>query len=130
MPTMPASGEIASFIIAARASTRRSGSGSKALMRVGVVEVALEDDGGGERVHVLLGADARVLLAHLRFGLGGGQRLVDESDREVEAAREAAAEFLRKLCDRVLATIGVARAADDERLGAPIQHQLLDQGEA
>src|SRR6218665_2085057 len=101
MPTMPASGEIASFIDAARASTRRSGSGNEALMRVGIVQVALEDDGRGQRVHVLLGADARVLLAHLRFGFGGRQRLVDEGDRQVEAAREPPAEFLRELRDRM-----------------------------
>src|SRR5258706_3532984 len=130
MLTIPASAPTAPFMRSASSRTRTSASGSKALMSIGLVEIALQDQRGGERIDIRSPRGARARLA--QGGLSGGrrQRLVDEVDRPGVARREPAREFRGELRDRVLGSVGMARAPDDERRRLPFAPQLFDPNEA
>src|SRR4051812_39842415 len=94
MPTSAASRESLPRIAWASAAIKASASGGEALMLGGRVEEALQDDGGGERIHVGFPRRARARLAQLRFGRGRAERLVHEDDRQRVALAQAAREFL------------------------------------
>src|SRR6476469_3021731 len=110
MPTMPASGAMAPRMRPARSRTTTSGSGSLLAMRLRGVEIALQDERGGERVHVAGLACARARLAKLGFGGGRRERLVHEDDGQPVACGEPAREFLREGRHRVRRIVAVARA--------------------
>src|SRR6516225_7419142 len=107
MPTSAASGASLPRICSASWPTRASGSGSEVGMGIGVVQVALQDERGGERVDVTFTRRARALAAQARLGLGGGERLVDEDHGQLVARGEAPAEFLGQLRGRVLRVVRV-----------------------
>src|SRR5258708_36290750 len=130
MPIKAASGAILPRICSAIARTRPSGSGSDMGMPAGIVEEALQDVGGGERVDLQFlasaGLAARPGIAQILLGDGGGERLVDHHDRNAVARGEAARELSRELRDRVLRAVGVARLAHDEGDRAPVSDAPVD----
>src|SRR4051812_39474385 len=130
MPTMPASGEMASRMRVASSCTSDSGSGSLLAMGLRGVEIALQDEGCGEGIDVAGLSRARAGLAQLRLGGGRGERLVHEDHRKAIACRQPPREFLRQPRDRVRRIVGVARAAHDEAGGLPLGYELPDSLEA
>src|SRR6185312_6696154 len=96
MPTSAASFASLPRIASAISWTRRSGSGSDALMALRLVEERLQDDRGGERVHVALRRGARARLAQLALRGGGGERLVHHQHVAPVAACEAPGELPRE----------------------------------
>src|SRR6185437_2759375 len=97
MPTSAASGASLPRICAASSPTRLSGSGSEALMGGRIVEIALQDEGRGERIDIALARCPRARRAQPRLRLGREERLVHERDREPMARGEAPGELLREL---------------------------------
>src|SRR4051812_18065176 len=126
MPTMPASGDTRPRMPATSSRTSASGSGSLLAMGFRGVEVALQDEGRGERIDVPGLAGARARLAQLRFGARRGERLVHEDDGYAVARGEAARELLREARDLVRRAVGMAWAPDHEARGLPFLHQLPD----
>src|SRR5579862_413971 len=130
MPTSAASFETWPRIFSAISATSFSGSGSEALMALRLVEETLQDDGGGERVHVRLAPRARARLAKLRFGGRRRERLVHQHDLELVASREAPRELPGELRDRVLRSVRMSRLPDNECDRAPLAHVAIDRREA
>src|SRR3979409_2544289 len=109
MPINAASGATLPRICSAIERTSPSGSGSDMGMPAGIVEIALQDEGGGERVdlQVLLraGFGARPGIPQVLLGNGGGQRLVDHHHGKPVARGQPARELPRELRDRVLRAV-------------------------
>src|SRR5438067_3103311 len=113
MPTMAASGRSARAARTCSSSLRYRLSASKCASSGGVgmvVKVLLQNDGGG------LGVD--YLAA---FGLDHGRRiaLVDQLDRQVEAAVQLVGEAARAQGHVVLGAVRMARLAHDQPRGTP-----------
>src|SRR5262252_8672480 len=114
MPTIAASFASLPRIASAIAATSFSGSGSDALMALGLVEKRLQDDGGGERVDVGLARGAGAGLAKLGFRRGGSERLVDQHHLTLVAARQAPRELAGEPRHLVLRAVGMLRLPDHE----------------
>src|SRR5215470_5763683 len=97
MPTSAASGASLPRICSASLPTRASGSGSEVGMGVRIVQVALQDEGGGERVDIAFARRACAPAAQARLGLGGSERLVDENHGQLVARGQAPPELLGEL---------------------------------
>src|SRR5687767_6554815 len=130
MPTMAASAASRPRIWLASSSTSASASGSEGFMGPGVVEEALQDHGGGERVHVAGTARPRRVGLELVLRGGRGERLVNEGDRTAVPRRESSREFLGEARHGVRRSIRVFRAPDDETRGLPFGDDALDRREA
>src|SRR5258706_8683508 len=126
MPTSAVSAAILPRISPAMARTSSSGSGSDMVAAFRLVEVALQDDRGGERFDVGLARPARARLAQLGLRGGGGERLVPHPPRHLVARGEPARELLRELRHGVLRAVGVVRLADHEGDRMPFGHQAVD----
>src|SRR5437868_6910354 len=130
MPTMPASAPMRPRICSASERTSCSGSGSDVDTALRMIEVALQDDGGCDRVDV--GGARRAVhgLANLRLGFGGGERLVDHHHRTLVARREAPCELPGEARDLVRRAGGVVALAGDEGAGPPFGLEPVDRLQA
>src|SRR5712691_7235206 len=103
MPTSAASGAIFPRISSAIERTSFSGSGSgMGASLLGMVEIALQDHRGRERIDIGLAAARPAHRAQLRLGARRGEGLVDERDGETVAHREATGELRDELRHRML----------------------------
>ena len=123
MPTMAASRHACQGRCAPGAATRGTALRRRtAQLGVGmVVKVLLQDDGGGFRVDDLAA-----------LGLDHGRRiaLVDQLDRQIEAAVQLVGEAAAAHRHLVLGAVRVARLADHQAGRAPLGDQLADLREA
>src|SRR5258706_5557801 len=94
MPTSAASGPTLPRIWPAILRTSSWGSGSDMLAALRLVEVALQDERGGERVDVGLAAGTRARVAQLGLRFRGSERLVHHHHGAAVARGEPA----RALC--------------------------------
>src|SRR5438045_1543531 len=91
------------------------------------IQITLQDDLSGERVHCLLAlAPAEAAFAERFFGGGRRKPLVGELYREPEARLEPAREAPRTPRHVVLAAVHRERQADHQQLGPPFAHERFD----
>src|SRR3954471_11117644 len=107
MPTIPASDATLPRMASAMARTSCSGSGNGAGMS-GMVEVALQDDLGGDGVDAV----AALAFADAAFGFHRGEGLVHEHHGLAVARGESPAELRGELRHLVHRTVRVLRLAD------------------
>src|SRR6185436_14152321 len=96
-------------------------------------EVLLQDDLRGVGIQRFpLGQGRRLALAvrrpHAAFDFRRAVALVDQLDRQPEAAIELAREFLGAARHLVRRAVLAQRASDDKQVRAPLLHQAFDRG--